>query len=326
MARDGVTIVAGAALYPQYGRLHDGIRSLLRGPVRANWWYDTATEELNPTSTAVRDRVQNGLLRTYATWVSAAFVVLTFSGYLATNVGVPLPTEPATYLPLALTGVVLVAAVSVFGDVSLRTATAVASVLSLLAVGIFVWAIFGFGLAPGELATQPPVVFVLALAAVAGIAVSRAPSHIAGVLTLSILGFMVAIFYILRDAPDLALTQLVVETLVLVIFLLVLDKLPAFYGGWNRGRMARDGVLSLAVGAVVTTTVLVTTAASPNEESVIARGLAEASYPEAGGNNIVNVILVDFRAFDTMGEIAVVSMAALSIVTLIALRERGETR
>ncbi|WP_440991130.1 hydrogen gas-evolving membrane-bound hydrogenase subunit E [Haloarchaeobius baliensis] len=321
-----LTIAIGAVLYPQYARLHDGIRSLLRGPARANWWYDTATEELNPTSTAVRNRVQNGLLRTYATWVAASFVVLTLSGYVATSVGVPVPSEPDTYLPLALTAVVLVAAVTVFGDVSLRVATTVAGVLSVLALGIFVWAILGLGLTPAELATQPPVVFVLALAAVAGIAVSRAPSHVAGVLTLSILGFMVAIFYILRDAPDLALTQLVVETLVLVIFLLVLDKLPAFYGGWDRGRMARDGVLSLAVGAVVTTTVLVTTATGPDEESVIARGLAEASYPEAGGNNIVNVILVDFRAFDTMGEIAVVSMAALSIVTLIALRERGETQ
>ncbi|WP_435345543.1 hydrogen gas-evolving membrane-bound hydrogenase subunit E [Haloarchaeobius sp. HRN-SO-5] len=321
-----ITIGVGAITYPQYGRLHDGIRSLLRGPVRANWWYDNATEGLNPASTDVRDLVQNGLLRTYATWVVGGFAVLTLAGYNATGVQPPLPTDPETYLPLLLTVVVLVAAVTVFSDLSLRVATAVTGVLVLVALAVFGWAVFGLGMPPADLATQPPVVFVLALAAVAAVAVTSAPSHIAGVLTLSILGFMVAIFFILADAPDLALTQLVVETLVLVIFLLVLDKLPAFYGGWDRYRVLRDAGLSLAVGAVVSVTVLVTTASHPDEPSTIATELARASYSEAGGSNIVNVILVDFRAFDTMGEISVVAMAALSVVTLVALRERGETR
>ena len=80
-------------------------------------------------------------------------------------------------------------------------------------------------------------------------------------------------------------------------------------------------------------TVLVATAASPND--VIAEFLIErAPVPEThdpimldfgGGGNIVNVILVDFRAFDTMGEISVVAMAALSVLTLIAMRGRGES-
>jgi multicomponent Na+:H+ antiporter subunit A len=133
---------------------------------------------------------------------------------------------------------------------------------------------------------------------------------------------MVAIFYILASAPDLALTQLVVETLTLVIFLLVLDHLPAFYGEIKRSRAFRDGVLSLFVGATVTLTVLVTTRATP-EKSIMEYYVSE-SIPQGGGGNIVNVILVDFRGLDTLGEISVIALAALSVLTLVAMRERGE--
>ncbi|WP_440008599.1 hydrogen gas-evolving membrane-bound hydrogenase subunit E [Halomicrococcus sp. SG-WS-1] len=170
-----------------------------------------------------------------------------------------------------------------------------------------------------------PLALVLGVAVVGATAVALAPSHISGVLTLSILGFMVAIFYVLADAPDLALTQLVVETLTLVIFLLVLDRLPAFYGELKRSRAVRDGALSLAVGATVAVTVLVSTAAQPD---LIASYFIDShnTVDVAGGHNIVNVILVDYRAFDTMGEISVVAMAALSVLTLVAMRERGGTQ
>jgi multicomponent Na+:H+ antiporter subunit A len=186
----------------------------------------------------------------------------------------------------------------------------------------------------------PAFVIVLAVAVVGAAAVTGAPSHIAGVLTLSILGFMVAIFYILADAPDLALTQLVIETLVLLIFLLVLDKLPAFYGESERWTVIRDGAASLVVGGTVAATVLLSTARSPGVPSYLDHSLKdffiERAPPPAehgsvmidygGGHNVVNVILVDFRAFDTLGEISVVAMAALSIVTLVAMRTRGETQ
>jgi multicomponent Na+:H+ antiporter subunit A len=175
---------------------------------------------------------------------------------------------------------------------------------------------------------------VLVLAVAGAVAVARAPSHIAGVLTLSIVGFMIAIFYILADAPDLALTQLVVETLVLVIFLLVLDRLPAYYGGGDRRVMARDALLSVVVGATVFVTVLASTAASPAPDLrryLVDRAGVPKEHPAfftdfGGGGNVVNVVLVDFRAFDTLGEVSVVAMAALSVLTLIGMRERGETQ
>jgi len=272
-----ITIAIGAVSFPFYDRLHRGIRAALRGPLRANWWYDGAVDGVEALSAAATPRIQNGLLRTYATWALAGVAALGLAGYVASGVSLP-----------AFTGV---------------------------------------GLAPA-------MVLVLLVAVVGAVAVDIAPSHAAGVLTLSILGFMVAIFYILADAPDLALTQLVVETLVLVIFLLVLDQLPAFYGEGRLSRTVRDGAVATLVGAMVAATVLVTTSATPADP--IAEFLVEnAGVPAehgsvilnaGGGGNVVNVILVDFRAFDTMGEISVVGMAALAILTLVRMRERGETQ
>jgi multicomponent Na+:H+ antiporter subunit A len=183
-----------------------------------------------------------------------------------------------------------------------------------------------------------PIVIVLLVAVVGAVAITDAPSHIAGVLFLSIVGFMIAIFYILGDAPDLALTQLVVETLLLVLFLLILDRLPAFYGSPDRARIVADGVVSLLVGATVAATVLLTTADSPGVPEYldaslpaffVERGGVPAEHGSlivdyGGGHNIVNVILVDFRALDTLGEISVVGLAALSVVTIFAMRDGGE--
>ena len=205
--------------------------------------------------------------------------------------------------------------------------------LSVSGLALAGYAVAGVGV-PSSLVPDLalPIVIILCVAVIGAFAVNITPSHVAGVLTLSILGFMVAVFYVLASAPDLALTQLVIETLVLVIFLLVLDKLPEFYGEIRRSRAVVDVFIAGMVGITVTITVLLTTAADPN--NVIAEFFVEkASVPEThdsilldwgGGGNIVNVILVDFRAFDTMGEISVIAMAALAVLTLIGMRNRGE--
>ena len=171
----------------------------------------------------------------------------------------------------------------------------------------------------------PAMVLVLLVAIVAAVAVTIAPSHVAGVLTLSILGFMVAIFYILASAPDLALTQLVVETLVLLIFLLVLEELPAFYAEARPGVLARDAALSLGVGLTAALTVLVTARDGDAPPTYLAEQYVENAVEGAGGTNVVNVILTDFRAFDTLGEIVVISIAALSVLVLLTMRRRGES-
>jgi len=164
-----------------------------------------------------------------------------------------------------------------------------------------------------------PTSLVLGVAVTAAFASIKSDSHISGVLTISVVGAMVAIFYILARAPDLALTQLVVETLSLLIFLLVLDQLPSFYGKIKKSRKIVDGALSVVVGGTVALTVLLATSADPKS---ISQYFVKNAVGKGGGTNIVNVILVDFRGFDTMGEITVISMAALAIVTLISMRGR----
>jgi len=144
------------------------------------------------------------------------------------------------------------------------------------------------------------------------------------VLTLSILGFMLAIFFILASAPDLALTQLVVETLVLLIFLLVLQRLPTFYSDARPLALARDAGVSVLVGATAFVAVLLTARGPGADPTTVAAFYTEEAVPGGGGSNVVNIILVDFRAFDTLGELLVVTVAALAILMLVTMRTRGE--
>jgi multicomponent Na+:H+ antiporter subunit A len=181
---------------------------------------------------------------------------------------------------------------------------------------------------PTLVRAETPVVtvLVLGLAVVAAIAVTTAESHITGVLTLSILGFMIAIFYILASGADLALTQLVVETLLLLIFLLILEEIPAFYGELEPRRALRDAALSVAVGTIAFVSVLYAAPPTEADPTPTAEFYVTNAVPEGGGTNIVNVILTDFRAFDTLGESIVIIIAALSVLVLITMRDRGETR
>jgi multicomponent Na+:H+ antiporter subunit A len=205
----------------------------------------------------------------------------------------------------------------------LRTyVTWVAAATSLVATAGFA----ATGAVPGlgGLAVPLAVAFVLVIAVLAAVTVTTAPSHVAGVLTLSILGFMLAIFFILASAPDLALTQLVVETLVLLIFLLVLQRLPSFYSEVRPFVLARDAGVSLLVGAMAFVSVLLTAPGPDAGPTDLAEYYTEQAVPGGGGTNVVNVILVDFRGFDTLGELLVVTVAAVAILVLVSMRTRGE--
>ncbi|MDY6779516.1 MAG: hydrogen gas-evolving membrane-bound hydrogenase subunit E, partial [Halobacteria archaeon] len=163
-----------------------------------------------------------------------------------------------------------------------------------------------------------PLLGVLLLTVAASVAVPFSRSHVEGVLVLSIVGFMVGIFYVIVSAPDLAMTQIVIETITLVVFLLVIEKLPTFYSEakptLERGR---DLGVSVLVGVTVAVTVLAARSSAPDK---IADLLLRNSVPEGGGHNVVNVILVDFRGFDTLGETTVVGLAAVGVLTLVRMR------
>lgn len=162
------------------------------------------------------------------------------------------------------------------------------------------------------------VVLVLIMA-VSAITILFAKSRLTSIILLGAVGYTVALFFVLFRAPDLALTQLVIETVSVALFLLAFYHLPQIRRDEERIRFrATNALISIGVGAIVTMIAL--SAHSNKMFSSISEYYVENTYKKAGGENMVNVILVDFRGFDTMFEIAVLGIAALGIFAMIKLR------
>lgn len=173
-----------------------------------------------------------------------------------------------------------------------------------------------------SLQTQVPIMVVMGTAVASVYAVLRSQTYISSVLTLSILGFMVSIFYLLMDAPDLVMTQLVVESLSLIIFLLILNKIPEYTKDISFSRKYRDLAISGTAGLMVFASVIYST--MEKTPAKLSDYYINNALPGSGGTNVVNVILVDFRGLDTMGEISVVVMAGLAILMLFEMRGEQE--
>ncbi len=128
-------------------------------------------------------------------------------------------------------------------------------------------------------------------------------------------GLAVSLVFVMLSAPDLALTQLLVEMVTITLMLLALNYLPPHSPVEpSRARRWRDGVIALVSGAGVTALVY---AMLTRPADTIAGELLARSLPEGYGSNVVNVILVDFRALDTLGEIAVFGIAGLVVHALL---------
>jgi multicomponent Na+:H+ antiporter subunit A len=163
---------------------------------------------------------------------------------------------------------------------------------------------------------------VIFASAVAVVFVRR---RFAVVILLGGVGYGIAGFFTLLGAPDLALTQLLVETLAIALFALVLRHLPSAFTETVSGQAPKIAV-ALAVTMFVFVGALVTTAA--RQTDTVAAAFIEDSLPVAGGANVVNVILVDFRGFDTLGEITVLATAMLGAAGLVVplLRKKEEEK
>jgi multicomponent Na+:H+ antiporter subunit A len=164
-----------------------------------------------------------------------------------------------------------------------------------------------------------PVVGLLIVAAALGTLVMR--NRLAAVLLVGLTGYGCGVVFAFYGAPDLALTQFLVETLTLVVFVLVLRALPAEADLTNirRNRLPR-AVLAIAVGATVTT--LAVYAMAARTKNPIAALLPDAAYTRGHGANTVNVLLVDIRAWDTLGEISVLLVAATGVASLVFRHRR----
>ncbi|MEM9270150.1 MAG: hydrogen gas-evolving membrane-bound hydrogenase subunit E, partial [Pseudomonadota bacterium] len=145
-------------------------------------------------------------------------------------------------------------------------------------------------------------------------------SRILAMAALGVVGIGVAMIFIVFGAPDVAITQLLVETLVVVLVAVALLRLPLL-DSQGLDRRPRDAMLAIGLGVVVTV-ILLAVLETPLDLR-LTDYFETTSWPEAYGRNIVNVILVDFRALDTFGEIAVVVIAALSAYALLRTTYKG---
>ena len=148
--------------------------------------------------------------------------------------------------------------------------------------------------------------------------VVRASSPLVAIVALGVVGYGVALVFLLFSAPDLAMTQFAIETLSVILLVLVLLKLPRYKAFSTISERFRDALVALSGGAV--TTILVIAVTASERKSKLVDYFAENSLILAKGRNVVNVILVDFRGFDTLGEITVLSAAAIGVYALIKLR------
>lgn len=162
--------------------------------------------------------------------------------------------------------------------------------------------------------------WVVILIAVIGLwSVLAAASRLTAIVSLGIQGFAVALLFVLMGAPDLSFTQFMVETLSVVILALVMTRLrlsPADHR--PTGEKTVDALIAAACGLGFGLMLLRVTQGAFDD--TLSRFFSDHSYVIAHGRNIVNVILVDFRGLDTLGEIAVVMIAGLAILALIRIR------
>ncbi|NGO70390.1 Na+/H+ antiporter subunit A, partial [Streptomyces boncukensis] len=137
-------------------------------------------------------------------------------------------------------------------------------------------------------------------------------------------GYGTGVLYVLHGAPDLALTQFAVETVSLIVFVLVLRRLPVRFPDGRRGlrvRRATQLVFALAAGGLVAGLTYLAAAARPAPPTA-GQALGSATAHE-GVKNVVATTLVDLRAWDTMGESAVLGVAAIGVTSLVYLRRRA---
>ncbi len=170
---------------------------------------------------------------------------------------------------------------------------------------------------------RPLRVLAAGLIALALIGVLFLRQWTAQLISLSVAGFFTCFYFVLYRAPDLALTQILIEAVTLFMVLLLLARFPrsAQTGEetpWPWPRQIFHGVLALGVGVLATTLIL--TARSHDDR--LGTHILEQSVPLAHGTNAVNTMLVDFRAFDTMGEVTVLLIATLGCLGLLMRYKR----
>jgi multicomponent Na+:H+ antiporter subunit A len=165
-------------------------------------------------------------------------------------------------------------------------------------------------------------VVVAVVIAVAAVLTVRSRRRLKAVILLGVTGYGTAMLFLLHGAPDLALTQMLVETVTLTVFVLVLRRLPEYF---TDRPLTRRRYWRMALGALVGSTVagVMVVSTGARTHPPVSTAFPREAVEFGGGRNIVNVTLVDIRAWDTMGEIAVLVAAATGVASLLFLSARS---
>src|SRR5699024_9111379 len=177
---------------------------------------------------------------------------------------------------------------------------------------------------PGQLRLwdSPAQAIVTLVIGIGAILAVRSRRRLKAAVLVGITGYGVVSLFALHGAPDLALTQALVETVTLIVFVLVLRRLPPYFSQrWLRGDRWWRILIAVSVAVLVCWLALV--APTMRVADPVSVDFPDETLHFGYGKNIVNVTLVDTRAWDTMGEISVLLAAATGIASLVYLRHRA---
>ncbi|MCW8841564.1 MAG: monovalent cation/H+ antiporter subunit A, partial [Gammaproteobacteria bacterium] len=185
----------------------------------------------------------------------------------------------------------------------------------VLVTGVALWDTPLSGPVPSAEVDAVTLVGALALAASALTTTIWHRHRLVALIQLSVVGLVVSVAFVRFAAPDLALTQLSVEMVTIILLMLVLYFLPQHTPAESSSlRKGRDLLLAGGAGASVA---LLAWGVLTRPYQTIGDYFMQQSLPGGGGHNVVNVILVDFRGFDTLGEVTVLGIAAIGILMLL---------
>lgn len=161
-------------------------------------------------------------------------------------------------------------------------------------------------------------VFIMIIVAI--FFITYTSSRLTAIAALGVVGYSICLIFVFYGAPDLAMTQFAIDTLTVVLFVLVLFRLPSFLKFSNRKIQIRDAIIATIFGILIS---LITLQALvyPSEKEV-SKFYADSAYTLAKGKNVVNVILVDFRGFDTLIETIVLSIAAIGVYSILKYKTK----
>lgn len=206
------------------------------------------------------------------------------------------------------------------GDLTRYDSTAAHLALPLVVLGVL-----GVVFTPllwrgvGEQSSATMLDVLLLMFMVAGVvATARSRTRLGAVIAVGVVGMAVVLSFFLLGASDVALTQLMVEVLTVAVMILVLRRMSWRFPQEPQGRRRLAAAVAVLAGLAGTGATLVFT--GHREMSEVGRYFLQNVYEETGGTNVVNTILVDFRAFDTFGELVVLGICAVSIAALLDAR------